>query len=835
MIKKGIILLTFCLMTISYGQFNYPPLVNDFRVSDNNIPSTFQQEGTKLFPSYKFGGLYTWQDYRLGEPSYFAQRVDSLGNKIGDNFEIFSDFDLCFAPNGLFLVLKEETYSYYLGGWDGAYYTLDGKIHLDENNSLTPFNIAGGILPWCGTGWLGIHNTLEQTDSHYLNFHSYGGAVSFGKYDFSGNPVFQIIPYDSLSLYAFDIACAANKVNEYVLFSLQISPDYTTGRLFGTFFSSNDSIVSNNIPIDSLSIPFMLQQFSNLKAISIQDSMYQIFLVSSDSLVLYAWKVSRDGSIVLAQPSLQLFSSELTGNNIYRSISNYAITPMNNDNFSLIVTMNESRYPIQKDFHSLFTFDKNGNLIEAQYDSTTSLQIGKYFLRTANNSILIPSAQMGDTFQKRLAGFVTTDSIKLNNDLSGSNELSPAVHKINDDEVFISYVDEKNIIGKKIDHAGNLLTNEIILENRNLNFFSDGWSVAVWHEENPNVYSQRVGYSIYDQKFNLQSKVYLNSSQFNNTNIACLIISDSIFVVAFYDNKNLFIRSYNRSGEIRKEKLLLSDVDNYSISIYKENQNSFLVSTYQFAQLFDNELETLSPQYSRYVPYYIGSSKMLEVSTDDYQRLFGQIYNLNGSALTQKFPLASSSTDFYFNRLNNDYFAILFRVNNKIFVKSFSSLGIQIRDSVFIHSSLDGYRKSPSLTVSNNKVFFVWSDARDPNYGYDVYCSIFNLSDLTDIENESGVTKVRDFELRQNYPNPFNPSTKISWQSPVSSRQVLKVFDVLGNEVANLIDEYKPAGRHEIEFLNVERGNIPSLPTGVYFYQLIAGNFVQTKKMLILR
>ena len=57
-----------------------------------------------------------------------------------------------------------------------------------------------------------------------------------------------------------------------------------------------------------------------------------------------------------------------------------------------------------------------------------------------------------------------------------------------------------------------------------------------------------------------------------------------------------------------------------------------------------------------------------------------------------------------------------------------------------------------------------------------------------------------NFSLQQNYPNPFNPSTKISWQSPVSSKQTIKVFDVLGNEVATLVDEYREAGRYEVKF-----------------------------------
>jgi len=94
-------------------------------------------------------------------------------------------------------------------------------------------------------------------------------------------------------------------------------------------------------------------------------------------------------------------------------------------------------------------------------------------------------------------------------------------------------------------------------------------------------------------------------------------------------------------------------------------------------------------------------------------------------------------------------------------------------------------------------------------------------------------------ELFQNYPNPFNPSTTISWQSPVSTWQTLKVYDVLGNEVATLVDEYKPAGKYEVEFSAIggsaTGGNAYNLPSGVYFYQLRAGEFIETKKMILLK
>jgi hypothetical protein len=93
----------------------------------------------------------------------------------------------------------------------------------------------------------------------------------------------------------------------------------------------------------------------------------------------------------------------------------------------------------------------------------------------------------------------------------------------------------------------------------------------------------------------------------------------------------------------------------------------------------------------------------------------------------------------------------------------------------------------------------------------------------------------KEFELYQNYPNPFNPATVISWQSPVGSHTTLKVFDLLGRELATLVNEYRDAGKHEIEFSIVNMRQASSLPSGVYIYKLQVGNFIQTRKMILLR
>jgi hypothetical protein len=98
------------------------------------------------------------------------------------------------------------------------------------------------------------------------------------------------------------------------------------------------------------------------------------------------------------------------------------------------------------------------------------------------------------------------------------------------------------------------------------------------------------------------------------------------------------------------------------------------------------------------------------------------------------------------------------------------------------------------------------------------------------------LVKTLQYELYQNYPNPFNPTTKINYQLPQSGFVTLNIYNILGREVATLVNEQKNQGRHSVEF------DASKLPSGVYFYRLRAtpgggqaGDFIQTKKMILLK
>jgi hypothetical protein len=102
------------------------------------------------------------------------------------------------------------------------------------------------------------------------------------------------------------------------------------------------------------------------------------------------------------------------------------------------------------------------------------------------------------------------------------------------------------------------------------------------------------------------------------------------------------------------------------------------------------------------------------------------------------------------------------------------------------------------------------------------------VSQVTSLESGDGELPTECF-LSQNYPNPFNPSTNIKFRVADFGFVSLKVYDILGREIATLVNEEKPAGEYQVDF------NSANLPSGIYFYRLKAGGFVQTKKFILMK
>jgi hypothetical protein len=107
-----------------------------------------------------------------------------------------------------------------------------------------------------------------------------------------------------------------------------------------------------------------------------------------------------------------------------------------------------------------------------------------------------------------------------------------------------------------------------------------------------------------------------------------------------------------------------------------------------------------------------------------------------------------------------------------------------------------------------------------------MYIDDFEFDGTTSVEDED---IPNEYVLHQNYPNPFNPSTTIKYAIRERSLVELRIYDILGSEVNVIVNEEQSAGNYEVDF------SATSLPSGIYFYKLQAGSFVETKKMMLMK
>lgn len=213
----------------------------------------------------------------------------------------------------------------------------------------------------------------------------------------------------------------------------------------------------------------------------------------------------------------------------------------------------------------------------------------------------------------------------------------------------------------------------------------------------------------------------------------------------------------------------------------------------------------------------------------------------NAARFTTAGPVTLDSISYKKGLLNYHYFRPF--VHNGGTVRSITNAAVKlICNDSWIDALGQGAAALPNISPDSSVGLNSWIvlrviDSLFPGYfnfkveiesdGWTYWIDSIRINVVTGVEDEVVIPSA--FKLEQNFPNPFNPSTKISWQSPVSSHQTIKVYDVLGNEVATLIDEFRSAGSYEVEF------DAEKFSSGVYFYKLTAGNFISTRKMLLLK
>lgn len=220
-------------------------------------------------------------------------------------------------------------------------------------------------------------------------------------------------------------------------------------------------------------------------------------------------------------------------------------------------------------------------------------------------------------------------------------------------------------------------------------------------------------------------------------------------------------------------------------------------------------------------PYYFYTSNITNASPIFDGNYLDETADTTSGISVAGRPRSNGSYLFAFNNRRGENFST---VNSRTFNAGVLGTTVQVNPSNVGGTNYYGYASPSFRNVNNDSCLVIWSGPAGNGSYVTGGCS---GTVFTGTGNSNSTAD--DFHLSQNYPNPFNPSTIINYSLPVQSNVSIKIFDVLGKEIGNLVNELQTAGNHSVEF------NAVNLPSGVYYYRIEANDFVDTKKMLLVK
>ncbi len=239
------------------------------------------------------------------------------------------------------------------------------------------------------------------------------------------------------------------------------------------------------------------------------------------------------------------------------------------------------------------------------------------------------------------------------------------------------------------------------------------------------------------------------------------------------------------------------------------------------------------------IVFLIPSTKLTEGQTVLYT-LHGSISGQTVENSPVKFSL-SDTTDVLSAltaRIKDQSIYINWRISNPTDISYFEVKRLNSKTKSYERINEDRIKKSDftekAIDENNRKVFkYNFEDKPDKDGVYYYKLSGFNANGMVLFESDEikiGVTGIRDFTLEQNHPNPFNPTTTIKYELSTRSHVTLKVFDLIGREVATLVDQIQNEGTYTVEF---DASKFNQLTSGIYFYKLQTERYSDVKKMIL--
>jgi len=865
------------------------PIIPDFQVNENGVLSVARQESPAICADSSGNYIIVWDDRRNGYFDIYAQRYSNDGTALGSNFKVNDDIGSTWRLNpsisadvkGNFIIVWRDTrngnsdiYAQRFAS-DGSALGSNFKVNNDigsegQSNPSISVNSSGNyIIVWDDerNGYSDIYAQLYSKDGTALE-------SNFKVNDDQGSDRQN---YPSISVDGsgnFFIVWQDNRNGNDDIYAQRFACD---GIALGSNFKVNDDQGSER---------------QNYPSISADGSGYIIITwydVRNSDGDIYAQRYSGDGTTL--GTNFQVNDDIVSAWQCYPSISadgsgNFIISWIDarNDNIDIYVQRYSSN-GIALGINYMVNDDQGSE--RQNYPSISADDSGNFIITWQDGRNIYTE---GDIYAQRYSndGTALENNFKVNDDIGSEGQGSAAISVDDSGNFIIVWDDERNgfengdIYAQRysmdgIAQGSNFKVNDDqdYTHQSSPSFSMDGSGnfIITW-EDGRNGTSD-----IYAQRYSSDGTVQGSNFKVNNDQLdesqtqPCISVDDSgNFIIAWVDRENddIYAQRYSSDGTAQGSNFMVNDDQGdtwqYEPSISVDGNGNIIITwedgrdpvdgcwgyTNIYAQRYSGDGIKLGSNFKvnddqdcviLYDPSISAdSSGNFIIAWINYSEtisdIYAQRYSSDGTTLGSNFRVnddqARNAWQWWpsVSANENGNFIITWddRRNDNwdIYAQQYSSDGKTV-GSNFRVIVTSGGQGNPEVKLWNNRIYNAWNDNRAGETAFDIWANVLDWNDPDGINDNELYQIPLAFVLHQNYPNPFNPSTTIEFSLPKSEFVTLKVYNILGEEIATVVHDKLQAGNHTYQF------DGSNLASGVYLYRIEAGEYNKVMKMILIK